>query len=119
VLRERWLLWKAGLYVLEVTPLRGCSFQTSGLAYDIWSLSNHPGFSTMFFGISTYTFLLLAAGIGATDISVSICSYLLETSFMICKDSSRSDNASISFVLLELVLVPLCSFHYTCFVPNG
>ena len=34
VLQEKWLLWKAGLYVLKVTPLWECSFQTSGLAYD-------------------------------------------------------------------------------------
>jgi len=36
VLRERWPPWKVGLYVLEVTPPWGCSFQMSGLAYDIF-----------------------------------------------------------------------------------
>ena len=35
MLRERWLPWKAGLYILEVTSPQGCSFQMSGLAYDI------------------------------------------------------------------------------------
>ena len=33
---------KAGLYVLEVTSSWGCSFQTSGLAYDI--LADSPAF---------------------------------------------------------------------------
>jgi len=34
MLRERWPLWKAGLYVLEVTSPWGCNFQTGGPAYD-------------------------------------------------------------------------------------
>jgi len=65
----------------------------------------------MFFGIPAYTFLLIptAAGAGAADISVFICSYLLEASSVICKDPSCSDNTSILFVLLELVLVSLHS----------
>ena len=73
-----------------------------------WSLSNYPGSGTMFFGSPAWTFLLTvaAAGAGATDISsMDVCSYLSEASSMICKDPSRSDNVSISFVLLELVLV--------------
>ena len=61
-------------------------------------------------------FSLLIADAGAADISVSICSYSLEASSMICRDPSYSNNASISFVLLELVLVLLYSFHYTYFV---
>ena len=63
----------------------------------------------MFFGIPTYTFLLIptATSAGAADIFVFICLYLLEASSVICKDPSCSDNTSISFVLLELVLVPL------------
>ena len=61
----------------------------------------------MFFGIPTCTFSLIAAGTGATDISVSICSYSLEASSMICKDPSHSDNVLILFILLKLVLVPL------------
>ena len=83
----------------------------------IWSLSNHPGSSTIFFGILAYMFLLtpVATGAGADDISVSICLSLFEASSMICKDSSHSDNALILFVLLELVLVSLCSLHYMCF----
>ena len=42
----------------------------------VWSLSNHPGSSTMFFGIFVYTFSLLTAGAGAsaTNISMSVCS---------------------------------------------
>ena len=34
MLQERWLPWKTGLYVLEVTSLQECSFWMSGLAYD-------------------------------------------------------------------------------------
>ena len=72
----------------------------------------------MFFGTSVYMFLLVAtaAGAGADDISVFIYSYSLEASSVICKDLSRSDNALILFVLLELILVPLHSLYYMCFV---
>jgi len=47
----RYVARKVGLYVLEVTPLQGCSFWTSGLTYDtnflhvsrrIFDLSLHP-----------------------------------------------------------------------------
>ena len=79
-------------------------------------LSNHSGSSTMFFSIPVYMFSLIAAGVGATDISVSNLSWLFEVSSVICKDPSCSDNASISFILLKLVLVPLHSLYYTCFV---
>ena len=60
---------------------------------------------------------LFTAGVvtGAVDISVSICSLLVEASLLICKDPSRSDNASILFVLLELVLTSH-SYCYTCFI---
>ena len=43
------------------------------------------------------------AGVSAVDISVSICLYLFKASSVICKDSSCSDNISISFVFLELL----------------
>ena len=82
------------------------------------SPSNHPRSSTMFFGNSAWMFSLTAAaaGAGATDISVSVGSYSsVEASSLIFKNPSRSDSASISFALLELVLVP-CSLHYMCFV---
>ena len=70
----------------------------------------------MFFGNAAWTFSLIAAAAGATDISVSVGLYSsVEASSLICKDPSRSDSASISFALLELVLVPR-SLHYTCFV---
>ena len=84
----------------------------------VWSPSNHPGSSTIFFGIPAYIFSFIAtAGAGAVDISsVVVCLYLLEASSMICKDPSCSDNVLISFVLLELVLVFLCSLNYTCFI---
>ena len=72
----------------------------------------------MFFGIPACMFSLIVAGTGATDIFVSICLYLFEASSVICRDSSHSDNASILFVLLELILVPFHSLHYMCFVLN-
>ena len=77
----------------------------------IWSLSNYSGSSTIFFGIPVCAFLLIAASAsaGTTDISASICLYLLEASSVICGDPSHSDNVSISFVLLELVLVLFCN----------
>ena len=80
----------------------------------VWSLSNHPGFGTMLHGISAYMFLLVAAS--SVDISVFICLSLLEASSVIFKDPSLSDNALISFVLLELILVHLCSLHYMYFI---
>ena len=72
----------------------------------------------MFFGTSVCMFSLVAtaAGAGADDISVFIYSYSLKASSVICKDLSRSNNASILFVLLELILVPLHSLYYMCFV---
>ena len=69
---------------------------------------NHPGSGTMLLGILADSFIAGVAA-GAVNISMSACSLL------ICKDLSHSDNVSISFVLLELVLVPR-SLHYTCFV---
>jgi len=74
----------------------------------------------MFFGIPAYPFsLTVTTGAGAVDISpVVVHLYLLEASSVICKDPSRSDNASILFILLELVLVLLHSLHYTCFVSD-
>ena len=82
------------------------------------SPSNHPRSSTIFFGNPAWMFLLTAAAAsaGATDISVSVGLYLsVEASSLIFKDPSHSNSASISFALLELVLVP-CSLHYMCFV---
>ena len=70
------------------------------------SLSNHPGSSTIFFGNSVCMLFIAVSGAGTTDISsIVICLYLSEASSVICKDPNCSDNASISFVLLELVLV--------------
>ena len=82
----------------------------------VWSLSNHPGSGPILFDMTACIFLFASAGAGAADISVSVCLYLLETSSVICKDPSCSDNVSISFVLLELVLVPFHSLYYMYFV---
>ena len=78
---------------------------------------NHPGSSTILFGNPACMFSAVVVA-GATDISVSVCSYSsVEASSLICKDPSRSDNASILFVLLELVL-SFRSLYYMCFVPR-
>jgi len=63
----------------------------------------------MLLGIPANLFTASVAA-GAVDISVSIC-LLFEASSLICKDPSHSDNVSISFVLLELILVSH-SLHY-------
>ena len=71
------------------------------------SPSNYPGSGTIFFGIPADTFppISTAMGAGAVDISVSVRLYLsVEASLLICRDPSRSDNASTLSVLLELVL---------------
>ena len=87
----------------------------------IQSLSNHSGSSAMFFGNPAWMFLLfvIATGASTTDISsVVVYSYLSEASSVICKNPSHFDNASISFFLLELIVVLPRSFSYMCFVPD-
>ena len=70
------------------------------------SPSNHPGSGTMFFSNPTCTLFTAVSGAGAIDMSsIVVCSYLSEASSVICKDPNRSDNTSISFVLLKFVLV--------------
>ena len=81
----------------------------------VWSLSNHPKSGTILFGMTACTFSFIA-GTGTADISISVCLYSLEASSVICKDLSHSDNASILFVLLKLVLVLFCSMYYICFI---
>ena len=34
MLRERWLLWKVGLYNSELISLQGCNFWAGRIAYD-------------------------------------------------------------------------------------
>ena len=80
----------------------------------VLSLLNYPGSGIMPFGIPACVFSLVTAG--AVDISVSAHSSSLETSSMIFKDPSLSDNALILFVLLEVILSCSHSFHYMCFV---
>ena len=80
----------------------------------VWSLSNHPGSGTILLGIVAYMFSF--AGTGATDISLSDCSYISsEALFMIFKDLNLLNNTLISFILCELILFShgLC---YMCFV---
>ena len=71
----------------------------------------------MLLGIPADSFTAGATA-GVVDISMSVCLLLVEASWLICKDPSHSDNASISFVLLELVLVP-CSFHVFHFLTGN
>jgi len=64
----------------------------------------------MFFGNLAWLFpwpiTFIGAGAGATDISVSVHLLLvLSSEALICKDPSCSDNALISFVHLELIVV--------------
>ena len=59
-----------------------------------------------------FSLFAIAASTGAADISMSIHSYLFEASSVICKNPSHSDNASILFILLELILVLLCCLNY-------
>ena len=76
----------------------------------VWSLSNYPGSSTMFFSNPAWLFswpiTSISANAGATDISMSVhLSLVLSSKTSIYKDSSHSDNASILSVRLELVVV--------------
>ena len=83
----------------------------------VWSLSNYPGSRTILLGIIACLFMfIIDAGAGAVDISVSNHLYSSKALFVICKNPSCCDNTSISSVLLKIVLAPLCSLHYTCFV---
>ena len=71
----------------------------------------------MFLGITVCLLVFIVTGTGATDIASSDRSVVSsEVSFVICKDSSRSDSASMLFVLLELVLVLFCGLHHTYFI---
>ncbi len=75
----------------------------------VWSPSNHPGSGIMFFGNPAWMFSLATAapGAGVSDISVFVGSYSsVEVSWLICRDPSCSDNASILSVLLEPFCLP-------------
>ena len=62
----------------------------------------------MLFGIAACLLSFVVAGAGAIDISSSNCLYVSsEALFMIYKDPSFSDSASILSVCLELILVLL------------
>ena len=68
----------------------------------------------MFLGVIACSLLFIIASTGTIDISVSDHSYVSsEASFVICKNPSLSDSASILFVCLELVLV-LLVVYTTC-----
>ena len=84
----------------------------------VLSPSNYPGSGTMFFSnpICMFSWPVTAIDAGAADISVSVCLSSVEASSVIYKDPSHSNNALISFVLLELIMVLPCSFSYMCIV---
>ena len=76
----------------------------------IWSPSNHLGSGTIFFGNPAWPFpwpiTSIGTGAGATDISMSVHLLLmLSSEASICKDPSHSDNVSILFIHLELIVV--------------
>ena len=73
----------------------------------VQSLSNYSGSSTMFFSNPAWTFSwpVTAIGTGAVDISVSVHLSFVEALYVICKDPSYSNNALISSVCLELIVV--------------
>ena len=80
----------------------------------ILSLSNYLRSKTMLFGILA-CLLFISAGI--PDITVFVLSFIYsKVSSMICKDSNYFDNTSMSSILLELILISLCSLHYICFI---
>ena len=80
----------------------------------VWSPLNYLRFRTMLFGMTVCMFSFVASA-GAADISISVYLYLLEDFSVICKDPSCSNNTSILFIFLELILVSLCSLYYMCF----
>ena len=87
------------------------------------SLSNHSGSSTMFFNNPAWLFswpvTSIHAGAGAVNISISVyLSFVLSSEVSICKDPSRSNNALISSVCLELIVVLSHSFCYMCFISD-
>ena len=71
---------------------------------------------TIFFSIVTCMLLFTVTDAATPNISVSVCLYSSEALFTICKNPSHSNNTSILSILLELVLVSLCSLHYMCFI---
>ena len=68
---------------------------------------------TILFGITTCMLSFVNAGASATDISSSNCLFVpLEASFVIFRDLSLSDSASVLFVLYEIVLFFLWSISH-------
>ena len=79
----------------------------------IQSLSSYPRSRTILLGITACLFSFASTGAGATDISLSDRLYVSsKASFVIFKDHNLLDNASISFVLCELVLSSHGLYHY-------
>ena len=73
----------------------------------------------MLFSIIAYALLLIVTSASATDISLSDCLYISSKAlFVICKDPSLSDSASILSVHLELISVLLIVYatHVLFFV---
>ena len=68
----------------------------------------------MLLGIIACFLLFVVASTGTIDISLSNCLLILpEASFVICKDPSLSNSASILSIYLELILV-LLVVYATC-----
>ena len=80
----------------------------------VLSPSKHPGSKIIFSSITAYPFSFVITGAGTIDISLSDHSYISsKASFVIYKDPSLFDNASILSVCLELILVLLVAYA-TC-----
>ena len=79
--------------------------------------SNYPGSGTILFSMVICT-LFIVASTSATDITLSNHSVVLSKAlFVIYKNPSFSDNASILFICLELILVLLIIYAtYVLFI---
>jgi len=86
------------------------------LNFVLFSL-NYSKSETMFLGIIACLFVFVVTGTSVIDIVLSDYFIVLsKVLFVIYKDPSHSDSASMSSVLLELILVLLCGLHYTYFI---
>ena len=82
----------------------------------VLSLLNHSRSGTMFLGTPACP-LFPCVDTGAIDISSVYSIVLSETSFVICKNSSYSDNVSISLSWYQLIFVSCGLTTYILFFP--
>ena len=102
MLQERWLLWKADLYNLELILPQGCHFWISRLVYGIYSPSNSP---------SIYLLILLAymtTSTGSAPLLLPLSSSSLYTIYMLLQIL----RPLMRFYWTLMVLPLLCSLFY-------